>query len=310
MGGSLAALGRVASMIWSYSSESQYCDHLAPVLDELRKRGESVEHVHGLTMRGHVRGEPVIVASRRDAGFLTKKRLAVIEHGAGQRYHRDAGGPDVPNWDVQLFLAPSQRVADDQAVVYPGAKRVAVGSPRVEHLSTLPRQPTEVVFSWHWPSGTQPEAKGAWDHFGGAAAALAKTMPVLGHGHPRMHSRLGPEYKRLNIPAEWDWGACVRRAKALVVDNSSIMWEACALGIPVVVVNAPFYRKEANWGLRFWEYADVGPQVDRPADLAEAVRQVLEEDRWAERRAEAAAYVYGEIAGSTARAADEIISTF
>lgn len=294
-------------MIWSYSSESQYCDHLAPVLDELRKRGQEVEHVHGLQMRGHVRGEPVIVASRRDAGFLSKKRLVMIEHGAGQRYHRDAGGPDVANWDVELFLAPSQRVADDQAVVYPGAKRLAVGSPRVEFLASLPRTPHDVVVAWHWPSGTAPEAKGAWDHYGGAVAALSKSVPILGHGHPRMHSRLGPEYKRLGIPYEWDWAACVRRAKALVADNSSIMWEACALDIPVVVVNAPFYRKDVTWGLRFWEYADIGPQVDHPTELAEAVRQATEEDRWAARRAEAASYVYGEVAGSIARAADAVL---
>jgi hypothetical protein len=249
----------------------------------------------------------VLVASRKDANFLTGKQIILVEHGAGQRYRRDAGGPDTPNLDVKLFLAPSQRVADNAEVLFPFAKRVAVGSPRVEYLASLPRIPLSVVLAWHWHMPGEPEGKPAWDRMQAACKQLAKSRDVLGHGHPRNKSRIGKDYTRLNIRQEWDWAMCVQQASCLVVDNSSIMWEACALDIPVVVVNAPFYRRDVEWGLRFWEYADIGPNVNAPGELEEAVRQVLEEDQWKDRRRQAAQFVYSQIEGSTKAAADEIM---
>lgn len=300
----------------SYSSEQVYCDHLKPIHEGLRARGVEVEHTHGLNARGRVEGNPVLVASRKDAGFFAGRKIILVEHGAGQRYHRDPGGPDIDNRDVILFLAPSQRVADNGKRLYSAAKRVAVGSPRVEYLSKLSRVPERVILAWHWPNGIAPEAKGAWDQYQAASIALSKERDVLGHGHPRIRSRLEKDYKRFHIPSEWRWEECVKQASCLVVDNSSILWEACAIGIPVVVVNARWYRtsdeiKAANrgqdFGLRFWEYADVGPNVNQPGELSEAVRLVLEDDVWAVRRAQAAEYCYGAVEGSTDRAVNEIL---
>lgn len=293
----------------TYSSEDQYCQHLEAITQELRIRGIEVVHHHGYGNRRSVEGKIVLVASRKDAGFLADRQIILVEHGAGQRYHRDAGagGADHEDRHVVLFLAPSERVAENGRKLYPRAKRLAVGSPRVEQLSLLPRSPEVVVMAWHWNAPGVPEAKGAWERYKVAARDLSKIYPVLGHGHPRTKSSIGREYKGFGISQEWDWAECVKQASALTCDNSSIMWEACALNIPVVVVNAPWYRKEQDWGLRFWEYADVGPQVDTPKDYAEAVRLVLEEDRWKERRAEVAGLLYGQVGGSTSRAADAIM---
>jgi hypothetical protein len=270
-----------------------------------------VVHKHGYANRRSIEGPIVLVASRKDAGFLSDRKVILVEHGAGQRYNRDAGagGADHEDRHVVLFLAPSERVAENGKPLYPRAKRLAVGSPRVEQLSLLPRVPESVVIAWHWNAPGVTEAKGAWERYKVAAKDLATKYPVLGHGHPRLKGSLGKEYERFKISQEWDWAECVKQASALTCDNSSIMWEACALDIPVVVVNAPWYRKEINWGLRFWEYADVGPQVDSPADYAEAVRQVLEEDQWKERRVEVAGFLYGSVAGSIGRAADAIMET-
>lgn len=290
-------------------SRSIDCDHLEAITAELRNRGVAVEHHHGYANRRSFTDKIVLVASRKDAGFLADRNVILVEHGAGQRYHRDAGagGADHEDRHVVLFLAPSEWVAENGKPLYPRAKRLAVGSPRVEQLSLLPCNPESVVMAWHWNAPGQPEAKGAWERYKVAAKDLASKYPVLGHGHPRLKSSVGKVYKEWRIPQEWDWAECVQQASALTCDNSSIMWEACALDIPVVVVNAPWYRKEVSWGLRFWEYADIGPQVDTPKDYAEAVRLVLEEDQWKERRAEAAGYVYSQIGGSTAAACDAIM---
>jgi hypothetical protein len=85
------------------------------------------------------------------------------------------------------------------------------------------------------------------------------------------------------------------------------MWEAAALGIPVVVVNASWYRRDIDHGLRFWEYSDIGPNVDHPADLAEVAKSFPE---WSGvydvRRREVAGLLYGQLVGSAWRAADNI----
>lgn len=293
----------------SYGSENHYCDHLSAITEELRNRGVEVEHHHGYANRRSITDKLVLVASRKDAGFLSDRKVILVEHGAGQRYHRDAGagGANQENREVVLFLAPSERVAENGKSEYPRARRVAVGSPRVEQLSKLERKPESVVMTWRWNSPGMPEQKGAWERYKVAAKALAQEYPVLGHGHPRLKSTLSKAYKQYKISQEWDWAECVKQASALTVDNSSVMWEACALDIPVVVINAPWYRKDQHWGLRFWDYADIGPQVDQPGDLIEAVRLVLEEDIWKERRAAASGYVYSQISGSTSLAADEIM---
>jgi hypothetical protein len=248
--------------------------------------------------------DKVVVASRRDARVfdnVKQAEVAVVEHGAGQRYHIDAGGPEVPHKNVTLFLAPSQRVADQSAHLFPNAQHVVVGSPRVEHLTTIPRSPDRIVLAWHWRSPVAPEAMTAWPHYQNVLPSLAG-LPLLGHGHPAYLSKLRGWYKKHQVPIEPDWGECVRQAAVLVCDNSSVMWEACALDIPVVVLNAPWYRRDQHFGLRFWDYADIGPQVEHPNQLRPTIDQILENDQWRERRAEAATYVYDRIEGATAAA--------
>jgi hypothetical protein len=254
-----------------------------------------------------VKQTPHVVASRKDARQLEARGcpVALVEHGAGQRYHIDAGGPDSSHPNVELFLAPSQRVADQSAHLFPNAETVVVGSPRLEHLASLDRPPSKVILAFHWVSTICPEAGSAWTHYQRALSLLGR-FDVVGHAHPKMLSKLRTWYKQADIPVEPDWRECVKQAAVLVCDNSSIMWEACALDIPVVVLNAPWFRRDVDFGLRFWEFADIGPQVEQPRDLPCAIEAVLTGDVWADRRREAAAYVYERIDGSIAAAREAV----
>lgn len=292
-----------------YASYPHMTDHLTPLGIEV-------------TDRRPIGQSHVVVASRGDARKLQPQKdcaVAVVEHGAGQRYHMDAGGPETPHPNVTLFLAPSLRVGRQSAHLFPNAETVVVGSPRVEQLvklraeallsgmvskgNSIQSRPPRVVLAFHWNSPVAPEARSAWPHYQRILPVLqAAGFDVLGHGHPRYRSKLRPWYERHSVEWQPDWAECVRQADCLVVDNSSIMWEACALDIPVVVLNAPWYRKDVDFGLRFWSKATIGPHVDHPAELVDAIEQVLTRDRYQLRRKRAAEYVYDQVDGATEEA--------
>lgn len=99
----------------------------------------------------------------------------------------------------------------------------------------------------------------------------------------------------------------VRRADIYVNDSSSTLYEFAATGRPVVTLNAPWYRRDVNHGLRFWEHADVGIQVDHPDDLETAIlKTIAHPDRAA--RDVAVEAVYPHLGQSAARAATVLLN--
>jgi len=81
------------------------------------------------------------------------------------------------------------------------------------------------------------------------------------------------------------------------------MFEAAAVGLPVVVLNAPWYRRDVSHGLRFWAWSDIGPQVDDPADLEQAVWSDAFHPAYRVRRGQMTRAVFGDLDGqASARA--------
>jgi hypothetical protein len=247
----------------------------------------------------------LIVASRRTARHAPAANVILIEHGAGQMYQHDAGGVPYTHDNVRLFIAPRQQVADRGAVLFPNAERI-VASPYLEHL---PRPGGGLVtYTTHSNAATAPESRSTWDHYQWALRSLVDAHPTQFHSHPRMINLVQPRAQHLSRPYEPDWPTALAGSSALVVDNSSVMWEACAVGLPIVICNAPWYRRDVEWGMRFWEYSDAGPQVDHPGELVAAVDAVLRHDEWGKRRAEVAGLIYERVTGSTVRAVEAVLS--
>jgi hypothetical protein len=105
---------------------------------------------------------------------------------------------------------------------------------------------------------------------------LARRFTVIGHGHPR-RSELASRYRRAGIEHVASFSEVCRRASIYVADNTSTLFEFAATGRPVVVLNARRYRRDVRHGLRFWDAAGVGPNVDRPRDLPDVVARALED---------------------------------
>lgn len=272
-------------MIDALATERHYADHLWPVFDALPD---------GLRGEWHTERE------RLDAGPLTLvcsysdlkrarahgRHVVLAEHGAGQsylgsNYGSHIGAPDRQN--VAAVLVPGEDAAARHIAAHPEIPAYVVGCPKLDRWHARPRcvrrDPPTVAVSFHWNSPVAPEAHGAFDHFRPGLAELAQHFKVLGHGHPRIIERLAPHYEKRGIEVVRDFDEILERADIYACDNSSTIFEFASLGRPVVVLNAPWYRRDVEHGMRFWEHATVGMQCDRASRLWQCVMAaVVDED--------------------------------
>lgn len=316
-----------------YASERHYIDHLAPIWHALQPEerawfvtGSQAAYRHAQTLglpveldrkskRRHI--GHVVVASFNDLRAHARHRLVFVEHGAGQTYpvgeaghSHYAGGRARRN--VDLFICPSERVAQANRAAYPDAAAVAVGSPRLDALLGEPPRPRNgaptIAVSFHFDCKLSvPEARWAYPFFADAVAHLQEDTgwPVLGHAHPRVFGILSQFYEQHGIEPVANFDEVCARANVYACDNSSTIFEFAALDRPVVLLNAPWYRRYVEHGLRFWEYADIGWQIDDPTMLPAGVQLAWEDqpDIRARRRAVSAA-LFGPLdGGASARAA-------
>lgn len=285
------------------ATQPQYEAHLEPIREAVGGRFQTrLEASYGTGL--------LVVASQRDL-FVGRRPAVFVEHGAGQTYSDSnpgyAGGDHREN--VRLFLCPNETVAARNQARYPDARVAVVGCPKLDAWAGRRPAGTEVAVAFHWPCAVAPEAGSAWDHYYGALRGLsARFGRVLGHGHPRWIDALTGPYTAALVTPVRDFEEVLERASVLAVDNSSVGWEAMALGIPVVWLNAPAYRRDVEHGLRFWEWADSGVQVDEPEDLVAGIERALADPpEIRRRRAEAVAHVYGDVDGKAAHRAAQAI---
>jgi hypothetical protein len=250
---------------------------------------------------------------------LGRANIALMEHGAGQSFGGDlsyagrvaaasssyAGGEGRV---AGLFLHPGPHPAERDRARYPRARVEVVGCPKLDALPhRVPDGVPTVAFSFHWDTSISPEARSSFIFFREHLAVFARHNPgvrVLGHGHPRIIDRLAPWYERMGIEVVRDFADVCRRADVYACDGMSTLYEFASTGRPVVVLNAPFYRRDIEHGLRFWEAAGVGENVWEPYDAEAAVKRALSDpDAGISAREEALDMVYAYRSGASDRAA-------
>jgi hypothetical protein len=327
--------------------ERQFIDHAASVWHAMADRGrflvasELLEHARAkgidaeaIDVRSIKAAEPAPPKARPGDGppafavsigdikvgrRLGYRRFVFMEHGAGQAYIGDAHGARHPSYaggtdreDVELFLVPNEYSADLWRRAYPSARVEVVGSPRLDGLPRREPGPGPVIcVSFHWPAFVAPEADSAIGYFTDALRPLAQRFTVIGHAHPKGHwpAEMERIYRQADIPFVADFDDVCRQADVYVCDNSSTLFEFASTGRPVVVLNSPYYRKNVHHGLRFWDAADVGVQVDRSGDLNAGVELALEDRSEQQANREAALdIVYAYRSGAAERAAAAVRS--
>lgn len=289
----------------------------------------------------------VVVASYQDAQRWRDRACVYVEHGAGQTYRTDdleeperlrlgfAGGGGLDH--CALFLCPSERVAGRWRDVYPAARIAVVGCAALDryeiskisrstardfdrpaHISGADRTTESppglsvVAVTCHWRFDVIPEGRPALPLYLEAFADLHFAelgIFVVGHGHPRIQTEARRWWDTIGIPFEPDPDRILSEADLLIADNTSLMYEAAAVDLPVLVLNAPWYRRDVGHGLRFWSHVP-GLECNDPADLGGMIRLALHDpSRASALRARAARAAYAVLDGHAAdRAADAILT--
>src|SRR5690606_19702269 len=108
---------------------------------------------------------------------------------------------------------------------------------RIERLPAREPHPTDdgrpvIAISFHWNCAVSFETRPAWRHYRRALPHLARRFRILGHGHPRMLSRLRSSYERLGIEVVPDFDEVCRRADLYVCDGVSTLYEFASTGRP------------------------------------------------------------------------------
>lgn len=193
-----------------------------------------------------------------------------VEHGAGQSYDGDKRTQNHPAYhggshpvNVLWYVSPRQSVADSW-----DRPAVAVGSPVCDlYVESVPRN--LAVFGFHWDCHLVPETRQAYSHYADHLGRMVRHVEEAGFrvaatSHPR-DNRLPFVWRNLGV--ERITAAEVREEAALfIADNTSLMFEMAHLGRSVIALNAPWYRRDVDHGLRFWE-ATCGIEVDDPTQF-------------------------------------------
>ena len=305
-------------MIDALASASHYAAHVGAVLNALppESRGQFLDKADDAD-------RPILTASFGDmkrAERAGRTRIALMEHGAGQSY----GGRNIHHgsyaggWGrdaASLFLHPGNHPAERDRAAYPGARVEVVGSP---YLDTLPHRegtPDHVVaFTFHFNGAICAETKTAYPAFFPAIVKLAERYQVIGTAHPNLWNygrpgkRIADRYRRYGIEPVEDFHEVSRRSDLLIFDNTSAGFAFAATGRPVVVMNAPWYDRRRQHGLRFWDAAGVGVNCDEPDDLEACVEEAFRDtDEQKAKREAALDLVYAYRTGASQRAADVLM---
>lgn len=263
--------------VFFLGTESHYWAHLIPIWEAYEQKFGPVElygHMEGWKRQAPRRGNRLaVVASYKD--YLSVRGahpVVYLEHGIGQTYldftsPSYAGNPGKEH--VTLFLCPNELCAEKNRATYPRAQVEVVGSPYLDSFKGNLRVGSYPIISFHWSipgNRVPPEMTSAFPHYEYRISAIPD---IHGHYHPRARDELVPFYQEHSIPVIDDFVDVIRHASVFICDNSSAIYYAAACGIPTVILNAPWYRRDVHHGIRFWDILP-GIVIDDPADLPEA----------------------------------------
>lgn len=260
-------------------------DHLASHIDAIWSRlpdsltGERHVDTHAQARKHWRPDDIVMVASYLDIFAAKHHRVIYVEHGAGQQYNGNGAaanyyhGGEHPD-NVIGYLGPRQSVIE--AWQRPG---FATGCPVVDPYQLFAPEKVAAITFHYKPLAARnvPEIGTAFDHYESRLSAVIRALrdhgyEVLGHRHPRFNHLRG-YWERVHGIAEASVHEVRTRAQLLIADNTSLMYEMLYLGRDVIALNAPWFRRNVEHGLRFWSHAP-SVQAENPGELIELIGSI------------------------------------
>lgn len=234
---------------------------------------------------------PVLVAAYGDMLHCYKvnpqRKILMMEHGTGHTFGSVAypNGPGKRDC-VSMFLSPNQYTVDKIHTVRDTPCKV-IGAPKLDRVikelnpHRLAKQkynnPPTIAIGFHW--GTKrnrpPESGSAFEHYKDYIPKLAKEYKLLAYGHPLARGVWEPFYESIGVEYTSDLFEVMRRADICINDLSSALYEFLPTGKPVIVLNAPWFRRDVHHGIRFWDYSGIGINVEEPEELIPAIDDTL-----------------------------------
>lgn len=249
-----------------------------------------------------------------------KRKLILAEHGVGltpATFPGYAGGKGGIRKYISLFLVPNQHTFDKNRAAAPNCVQEIVGVPKLdkwaEWQNSIGNARPKVAIAFHWDGGfISPEAGNAYTHYAGILSKLNEQygFELLGHCHPRAEEFFRPIYEELGIQYTNSFDYVMVTADLYINDCSSTMYEFLVTGKPVIILNAPQFRRDLRGQIRFWEYTNIGIQVDQPHELLPAIDYTLTHpDANREHRERAVEDLYPNL-GTAAQTAAEALANF
>lgn len=235
---------------------------------------------------------PILVAAYGDMLYIRNtspsKRILMMEHGTGHTFGTVAypNGPGKRD-HVSLFLSPNQYTVDKIHTVRSTPCEI-IGTPKLDKIVAevnpshqlrryCARENPTIAIGFHWGThkNRPPESGSAFEHYKDYIPALKDYYKLLAYGHPLYEAEYKPFYESNGIEYTSDFFEVMRRADVCVNDLSSALYEFLVTGKPVIVLNAPWFRREIHHGIRFWDYSNVGINVEDPFELVPAINDTL-----------------------------------
>jgi len=260
-----------------YAHEKHHAKHAQSIADEF---GLNVEREPDKII-----ADNVVVFSYGDLKKMNDKGKKIIfcDHGTGFYYnesHPSYAGSHTGRENVVLRLSPNHIHAEKEKETLDCPIEI-IGMPKLDRFANkywrVHKGKPTIAISFHFDCRVNNETRSSFSHFERALPWLKEHFKVLGHGHPRILDRIKPYYKKYGIPIVEDFEEVIKRADCYIIDNSSTIYEWCITKKPIVLLNAPFYRRnvEHKGNPRFWRLSDIAPHCNQPEDLVRCVYEAV-----------------------------------
>lgn len=311
------------------ASDRHYIDHMLPIYQtlSLEYQGKFYVHVKDINYVKNIkkvftynnteelnrflkedysknRDSFTICASYRDLDYcdIGVRNLILMEHGAGQIYKCDnrAWNRSRYNKNTVLLLATNEILANRFKENNDIPVEI-VGCPKLDRLVKKEYPKTgKIAISFHFDCKAIPETRSSWDYYKGILPLLKSKFEIIGHWHPRLGNQLKEVYEQMGIKTLENFEDVLNEADIYLIDNSSTLFEFAAIDKPVVLLNNPHYRRNVEHGMRFWEFSDIGLQVNEPETLITTINKALKDsNKIKKRRREIIKKVYPYLGNAT-----------